>query len=46
MDFPRALTDREREVLLLLLPPEGFPDVDVYRAQVDQAAVTAMRDQQ
>ncbi len=42
MDFPRALTDLEREVLLLLLPPEGFADVDVYRAQVDQAAVTGM----
>ena len=42
MAFPRALTDREREVLLLLLPPEGFADVDVYRAQVDGATVTGM----
>jgi hypothetical protein len=42
MDFPRALTEREREVLLLLLPPEGFADVDVYRAQVDEATVTSM----
>jgi hypothetical protein len=42
MAFPRALTDREREVLLLLLPPGGFADVDVYRAQVDQAEVTGM----
>jgi hypothetical protein len=42
MGFPRALTEHEREVLLLLLPREGFEDVDVYRAQVDAATVTGM----
>ena len=42
MDFPRPLTDREREVLLLLLPPDGFADVDAYRAQVDQVAVSGV----
>jgi hypothetical protein len=40
MGFPRALTEREREVLLLVLPREGFAEVDVYRAQVDAAMVT------
>jgi hypothetical protein len=42
VDFPRALTDREREMLLFLLPSGRFADVDVYRAQVDRAAVTGM----
>lgn len=42
MDFPRALTEREREVLLLLLPADGFADVDVYRMQVDEATVAGM----
>jgi hypothetical protein len=40
MDLPRALTTREREVLSLLLPLDGFADVDVYRAQLDHATVT------
>jgi hypothetical protein len=40
MDLPRALTTREREVLSLLLPRDGFADVDVYRAQLDDATVT------
>jgi hypothetical protein len=42
MGFPRSLTQHEREVLLLLLPRDGFEEVDVYRAQVDAATVTGM----
>jgi hypothetical protein len=40
MPFPRTLTTREQEVLALLLPPDGFPGVDVYRAQLKDTTVT------
>jgi hypothetical protein len=41
---PRPLTSREREVLALLLPAEGFRDVEVYRAQLDRTSVTGRCD--
>jgi hypothetical protein len=32
----------ERELLLMLLPEDGFPDVGVYRTQVEHAIVTGL----
>lgn len=36
---PRALTSRERETLLCLLPEGGFDGVEQYRQQVEHATV-------
>lgn len=39
LDWTRLLlpTPRERDVLTLLLLAEGFPDIEIYRAQLDSA---------
>jgi hypothetical protein len=37
------LTDEERASLLRLLPPDGFPGVEEYRAQFAYASVVARR---
>ena len=44
MSFPRPLSLRERDVLGLLLAAEGFPEVGIYRVQLDQATVTGRCD--
>jgi hypothetical protein len=40
--FPRPLTQREREVIEALLPDGAFPDVEVYRAQIDDTSVVGL----
>ena len=37
---PRALTEREKETLLRLLPLDGFPGVRDYRSQANHLEVT------
>ena len=39
VEFPRPLTPNERAVIEALLPAGGFPDVEVYRAQLDALTV-------
>jgi hypothetical protein len=40
-EFPRPLTERETEILLMLLPEGAFPDVETYRAQVPHTEAVA-----